>query len=119
MNCYPCKDHPFVYDAPINVLKVIEKGCEYLGIKMKNVLSKVRTDSLVEARFILIHLIKYNPHFNYSLSEIANIFNKNDHTSIIHAIKKVKVYYEVDERFKKKLEGAHYFIYGSLQYLVI
>ena len=86
---------------------------------MKKVLSKERTDALVEARFILIHLIKYNPHFSFSLQEIANIFNKNDHTSIIHAIRKVKIYYEVDQRFRKKLENAHYFIYGSLQFLVI
>jgi hypothetical protein len=108
-----------VHSVPPNVYQVIQRGCDYLGVKMKHVLSKTKTDSLVEARFILIHLIKFNPHFRFSLNEIAKIFNKNDHTSVVHAIKKIKVYYEVDERFKKKLEGAHYFIYGSLQFLVI
>lgn len=119
MYCYPCKDHPFVNVIPLNVYQVIQRGCDYLGMKVKNVLSKEKTDSLVEARFILIHLIKFNPHFRFSLKEIAKIFNKNDHTTIVHAIKKIKIYYEIDERFKRKLEGAHYFLYGSLQFLVI
>jgi chromosomal replication initiation ATPase DnaA len=119
MYCYPCLNHPFEHFVPPNVYKIIEKGCEYLGVKMKNVLSKLRTQNLVEARFILMHLIKYNPHFNFSLNEIAKIFNKNDHTSVIHALKKVRDFYEVEQDFKRKLEGTHYFIYGTLSYMVV
>jgi chromosomal replication initiator protein len=118
MYCPPCQDHPFEKVAPLNSRSIIEQGCDYLGVNPVRILSRERTRHLVDARYILMHMLRNNPHFSYSMKELARLFKKDDHTSVVHGLKKVKDYYEVDPHFRTKLEGAHYFVYGHHNYLV-
>ena len=118
MNCIPCKEHPFTKTIPLDVDNIINDACKFLCVKKESVMGKRRDKHLVDARSIIYHLIRYNPHLNYGYKKIGNIFNK-DHTTVIHSVQNVPKFVEVDEDYKHKIEGCHNYVYGSLKYFVI
>lgn len=118
MNCSPCKEHPFVAHIPLEVDNVINDACKYLCVRKESIMGKRRDKHLVDARSIIYHLIRFNPHFNYGLKTIGKIFDK-DHTSILHSLQNVPRFVQVDEDYKHKIEGCHKFVYGSLKYFVL
>lgn len=62
---------------------ILDIGCEYFSIKKDHILSKTRPDRIVYPRHCVMYLMCLLT--DLSLNEIAVIFNKKDHTTVIHA----------------------------------
>ena len=78
--------------------------CNYFNVSWKQMVSPVRTkhDSLVEAR----HAYMYLAHnvAKYTLTDVARDLNR-DHTSVVHACKKVNGFYEVGDPLVTAIEN--------------
>jgi chromosomal replication initiator protein len=75
-------------DKSISVETVTKIVGQYFKIPVPDIKSKVRNKDVTLARHIAMYLSYYIA--RATLQEIGQFFGKRDHTSIIHAIKKVK-----------------------------
>lgn len=81
-----------------NVLDLVESEYEVNEAMIKNA---DRKREVVEARQILFYILKTS-RFYFSFKELGRLFNR-DHTSVMHAVNKVKDLQQVDLEFKEKL----------------
>ena len=68
-----------------NIQKTV---AQYYNIKLSDLLSKRRSRSITRPRQLAMSLTKRLT--NHSLPEIGEAFNGRDHTTVIHACKKIK-----------------------------
>jgi chromosomal replication initiator protein len=62
--------------------------CEYYKIKMNDMISKRRSRSVARPRQVAMALAKELT--NHSLPEIGEAFGGRDHTTVLHACRKIK-----------------------------
>lgn len=74
-----------------NIQKIV---AEYYNIKMADILSKRRTRSLARPRQMAMSLAKELT--NHSLPEIGDAFGGRDHTTVLHACRKIAELKETD-----------------------
>lgn len=72
----------------ITIKKIQKIVSEYFKIKISDILSKKRSRSISQPRQIAMTLIKKLT--NHSLSEIGIAFGRKNHTTVLHAYKKIK-----------------------------
>ena len=72
----------------ISPKKVVEAVARYFSIPVAEVTGTNRQANLVLPRQVAMYLLR--AHLNISLLQIANIFNKSDHTSVIYSVNKIK-----------------------------
>lgn len=87
----------------INILHIQKKVSQYFNISIKDMISKKRSRSIVQPRQIAMTLTKKLT--NYSFSDIGEAFGKKDHTTVLHAYKKINQF------IKKKQEIYYDFLY--------
>jgi chromosomal replication initiator protein len=75
-------------DKLVTIDNIIKTVAEYYKIKVADVLSKRRTRSIARPRQMAMALAKELT--NNSYPEIGNSFSGRDHTTVIHAVKKIK-----------------------------
>jgi len=79
----------FVISAKMVSIENIQKTvAEYYNIKLSDLLSKRRSRSITRPRQLAMALTKELT--NHSLPEIGEAFNGRDHTTVLHACKKIK-----------------------------
>ncbi len=79
----------FVISAKMVSVENIQKTVsEYYNIKLSDLLSKRRSRSITRPRQLAMSLTKELT--NHSLPEIGEAFNGRDHTTVLHACKKIK-----------------------------
>jgi chromosomal replication initiator protein len=79
----------FVISAKMVSIENIQKTVsEYYNIKLSDLLSKRRSRSITRPRQLAMTLTKKLT--NHSLPEIGEAFNGRDHTTVLHACKKIK-----------------------------
>ena len=79
----------FVISAKMVSVENIQKTvAEYYNIKLSDLLSKRRSRSITRPRQMAMALTKELT--NHSLPEIEEAFNGRDHTTVLHACKKIK-----------------------------
>jgi chromosomal replication initiator protein len=91
------------------VTKIVDSVSSRFGVSFEQMSSKSRSRSIVEARHVLMFLLK--KYTNKSLNEIAKFLKKSDHTAVLYACRKV-------ERFKlaeSKNESSILLIEKNLQ----
>lgn len=81
-------------------------------------MSKDRKRYLAEARFMIFHVLYYNPWLSLSLEDIAVLFKKH-HTSVLHGINKAHDHSKMDLIFRTKLTNLHLYIYKTDRFLII
>nr|WP_136250694.1 chromosomal replication initiator protein DnaA [Ningiella ruwaisensis] len=74
-------------DKLVTIDNIIKTVADYYKIKVSDILSKKRTRSLARPRQIAMALSKELT--NQSLPEIGNAFGGKDHTTVLHAVRKV------------------------------
>jgi len=67
---------------------ILNEVCEEYDVLVEDVTSKKRNAELVEPRQIVMYLCRQLT--DYSLTDIANIIGKKDHTTVIHGVKKIE-----------------------------
>lgn len=115
--CKPCIEHPL--ESPVvdlNHFEIIRKTCEYLKVKESEVLSKNRKNEYVIARMIIVDLLLNQSSFKYTLTQIAEILGKRDHTTIIHSRNALRNWILTDETMRTLLKNIHLYVFNSLRY---
>ncbi len=88
------KDLLALQDKLISIENIQRTVVEYYKIKMADMSSKRRTRSVARPRQIAMALAKELT--NHSLPEIGDAFGGRDHTTVLHACRKIKELIELD-----------------------
>ncbi|MBQ9142256.1 MAG: chromosomal replication initiator protein DnaA [Lachnospiraceae bacterium] len=75
---------------------------EHFGVKPDDISSKKRNSEFVLPRQVVMYLCKELT--DASLSNVAKLLGKKDHTTIIHGIKKIEAELETSEELRNKIE---------------
>ncbi|WP_022949645.1 chromosomal replication initiator protein DnaA [Methylohalobius crimeensis] len=98
-----------VQDKLINVENIQKTVAEYFKIRVTDILSNKRTRSITRPRQIAMALAKELT--NHSLPEIGEFFGGRDHTTVLHACRKVEALKESDSKIAED--------YATLLHLLI
>lgn len=83
-----------VYDRQVTLDNIQRTAAEYHKIRLGDLLGKKRTRSIARPRQIAMALSKELT--NHSLPEIGQAFGGRDHTTVLHACRKIKQLRETD-----------------------
>ncbi len=101
------RDLIVAHDRLISIENIQKTVAEYFKIRMSEMLSKRRSRSIARPRQIAMSLAKELT--RHSLPEIGDAFGGRDHTTVLHACRKVKELREteprVDEDYKNLLRS--------------
>lgn len=86
-------------DRMVNVDNIQKTVAEYFKIRVADLLSAKRTRSVTRPRQIAMALAKELT--NHSLPEIGQMFGGRDHTTVLHATRKVQELKESDSKFQE------------------
>jgi chromosomal replication initiator protein len=93
------RDMIAAHDKQVTIENIQKTVAEYFQIRTSDLLSPKRSRSIARPRQIAMTLAKELT--NHSLPEIGNAFGGRDHTTVIHATRKVKELRESDARISE------------------
>src|SRR2546425_7818761 len=85
---------------PIELIQ--RKVSEFFGVKLSELRAKNRTKAVAFPRQIAMFLARQLTHA--SLAEVGRAFGGKDHTTVLHAVEKVRVRIEEDPKFKTTID---------------
>lgn len=85
-----------IHATPADIIKTV---ANHYKVKQTSLKGKKRVKDLVTARHIAMFLLKEE--LSLSLVEIGKWFSGRDHTSVLHAVNKIKQSVESDEKIKQ------------------
>lgn len=91
-----------------------EEVSAYYNISLEDVLSKKKTKTIAKVRQIAMYLTKELG--CYSLPEIGNAFGGRDHTTVLHALKKVKELRATNAGIYAEIRNLHELISDKISY---
>ena len=104
-NIYECKkilkDFINSNNKSINVESIQNLVAAYFNLNIQEMLSARRSRSLARPRQIAMYLAKQ--HTTNSLPEIGRKFSNRDHTTVIHAVKKITELINKDNEIKQNV----------------
>ena len=90
------KDLLALHQKLVTLESIQKTVAEYFKMRVSDLLSKKRTRSIVRPRQLAMALAKELT--NHSLPEIGDAFGGRDHTTVLHACRKVVELLETDRR---------------------
>jgi chromosomal replication initiator protein len=84
-------------DRRLSIEDIQKRVCEFYSIKMSDLLSSRRVQNIVRARQVAMYLSKILT--SKSLPEIGRKFGGKDHTTVLHAVRKVEEICAKDKEF--------------------
>ena len=81
-------------DKLVNIDNIQRTVAEYYKIKLSDILSKRRSRSVARPRQVAMAMSKELT--NHSLPEIGDAFGGRDHTTVLHATRKIAELREID-----------------------
>ena len=93
------KDLLALQDKLVNIDNIQRIVAEYYKIKISDLLSKRRSRSIARPRQVAMSLAKELT--NHSLPEIGDAFGGRDHTTALHAIRKIKELQDMDSDIRE------------------
>lgn len=87
----------------VNLKRIMEVVCEYFGITPEEIKSEKRVKNIILPRQIAMYLSRDLT--DSSLNSIAIEFNGKDHTTVLHACRKIKNLIEKDQNIKSIIEN--------------
>lgn len=88
-------------EKTINIESIARCVSQYYKIPVPDLKSKTRAKEITIARHIAMYMAYYMA--RATLAEIGNFFGKRDHTSVIHAVNKIKSLHKSDPVLSKTL----------------
>ena len=102
---YDCKrilkDFINYNNQSINIESIQNIVASYFNLSMQEMLSQRRSRSLARPRQIAMYLAKQ--YTTNSLPDIGRKFSNRDHTTVIHAVKKIQELIDKDNEVKKNI----------------
>ena len=89
-------------DRKVTIDEIIRKVTDHYGVNLTDMLSARRTRSIARPRQVAMYLSKKLT--SKSLPEIGRRFGKRDHTTVIHAVKKIEELQSIDTQIAKDIE---------------
>jgi len=89
-------------EEPVDHNRIIKACAEHFGVTLKDITNGGRTKQLALARQVAMYLLRAA--LSLSLKEIGGLFDNKDHTTVMHAIKRVSDLRAVDPAFAARLE---------------
>ena len=89
-------------ERKVSIDEILRKVTDHYGLNMSDMLSPRRTRSIARPRQVAMYLAKTMT--EHSLPEIGRQFGKRDHTTVIHAVKKVEELQISDTQIVKDIE---------------
>ena len=93
------RDLLMVHDRLITIENIQKTVCEYYKIRVAELLSKRRPRSIARPRQMAMALCKELT--QHSLPEIGDAFGGRDHTTVLHACRKIDELCEIDGRLRE------------------
>jgi chromosomal replication initiator protein len=97
------KDLLALQDKQVSIGNIQKVVGEYYKVKMSDLLSKRRSRSVARPRQVAMSLAKELT--NHSLPEIGDAFGGRDHTTVLHACRKIKELCDVDTDIEQDLKN--------------
>ncbi|MGS2718360.1 chromosomal replication initiator protein DnaA [Eionea flava] len=97
------KDLLALQDKQVSIGNIQKVVGEYYKVKMSDLLSKRRSRSVARPRQVAMALAKELT--NHSLPEIGDAFGGRDHTTVLHACRKIKELTDVDSEIQQDLKN--------------
>jgi chromosomal replication initiator protein len=85
----------------ISIDYIKEKVCSYFNLNLSHMTSSRRSINIARPRQIAMYLCKLLTTFSYP--EIGKNFGGKDHTTVMHAVKKIEALLIVDQNLKKQI----------------
>jgi len=85
----------------ITIDRITKQVANYFMLQMADIKSKTRTQSVTKARHISMYLSQ--KHLKITLQEIGDYFGGKDHTSVIHATKKISKNLKLDAMLQSEI----------------
>jgi hypothetical protein len=102
------------YESPRGgppIRKIQDVVCRHYGVSRDDMLSARRTADLIEPRHVAIYLARrLTPH---ALPKLGRSFGNRDHTTILHAFRKIGARIEKDKSMREVVETLAYRIEGG------
>jgi len=89
-------------DEPVDHNRIIKACAEHFGVTLRDITIGGRTKQLALARQVAMYVLRAT--LSLSLKEIGGLFDNKDHTTVMHAIKRVGDLKTKDPAFASRLE---------------
>jgi len=99
------KDLLALQDKQVSIENIQKTVADYYKLRLADLLSKRRTRSIARPRQVAMALAKELT--NHSLPEIGDAFGGRDHTTVLHACKKVAELRDEDSRIREDYDNLH------------
>lgn len=86
----------------IKAPQVIKQVAKELNVTAKDIKGPRRTADVAFARQVCMYILRED--FDYKLEDVARLLNRKDHTTVIHAVDKIKSKILLDQGFKDQIE---------------
>jgi len=93
------RDLLLVHDRLITIENIQKEVCDYYKLRVSDLLSRRRTRSIARPRQMAMALSKELT--EHSLPEIGDAFGGRDHTTVLHACRKIEELCETDGRIRE------------------
>ncbi len=93
-----------VEERSTNIDTIQSAVARFFGVKVQDLKGPRRTRQMVVPRQIAMYLARQ--HTGLSLPEIGKRFGNRDHTTVLHAVRKVKATKTKDSGYRTRLEGV-------------
>jgi len=88
-------------DKRLSIEDIQKRVCEFFNVKMSDLLSSRRASNIARPRQVAMYLSKILT--SKSLPEIGRNFSGRDHTTVLHAVKKIQDECEKDKEFANEI----------------
>ncbi len=89
-------------EKTISIIEIQKKVTSYYNLLQNDMCSSRRSINVARPRQIAMYLCKNLTNFSYP--EIGKAFGGKDHTTVIHAVKKIELLFDNDQRLKKQIK---------------
>jgi chromosomal replication initiator protein len=89
-------------DEPVDHDRIIRACADHFGVSLNEITKGGRTKQLALARQVAMYVLRTT--LSLSLKEIGSLFDDKDHTTVMHAIKRVNELRTNDPGFAARLE---------------
>ena len=87
----------------VTVEQIQRKVCDFFNLKLTDLKAKNRTKAVAFPRQVAMYLARDLTHA--SLAEIGRAFGGKDHTTVLHAVDKIKALLQEDPKLRKTIDG--------------
>jgi chromosomal replication initiator protein len=87
----------------VTIEHIQRKVCDFFSLKLSDLKAKNRTRAVAFPRQVAMYLARDLTHA--SLAEIGRAFGGKDHTTVLHAVDKIKALLQEDPKLRKTVDG--------------